>query len=217
MFRVKICGVASAEDAVLAAELGADAVGLNFYRGSPRCVSRDEARRIVRALGNRVVVVAVFVNEAPVVIVPLCRELGIGTVQLAGDEPEEEARLLPLRRIRSIRPAPDGRFAPSSGYPCEAFLLDSRVPGKFGGTGTPLDWVVAAEWAAEVRRGPAGDRPLILAGGLRPDNVAAAIRIVRPDGVDVASGVETGSRAKDRAKLEVFIRNAREGFAGAAA
>ena len=216
MFRIKICGITSPRDAEMAAELGADAVGVNFYRGSRRCISREEAARIVRSVKDRILVVAVFVDESPAVIVPLCRDLGIGAVQLAGDEPAEQARSLPLRRIKTVRPAAGGSFEPGAGYPCEALLLDAGVRGEYGGTGVAVDWESAAAWAAAVRKEPSAGRPCILAGGLNPGNVAAAIRFVRPDGVDVASGVEAAPGAKDPRKLEAFIRNAREGFAGAA-
>lgn len=220
MFRVKICGITSARDAEAAVRFGADAVGVNFFAGSPRSVSREEAARIVAAVRGSALVVAVFVDESPAAIVALCGSLGIDAVQLAGSETVEQAAALPLRRIRSVRPA-SGGFAPGPGYPCEAFLLDAHVPGKFGGTGAAVDWERAAAWVAGLRAARRMEGlppvPCILAGGLRPENVERAIRVVRPDGVDVASGVEAGPRAKDPAKMEAFIRNALEGLSGAAA
>lgn len=217
MFRIKVCGVTSPRDALVAAELGADAVGINFWPGSARFVPFEKALPIVRAVRGRALVVGVFVNERPATIERICAELGIGTVQLAGDEPAEAARAIRLFRIRSMRPGAGGGTEPAAAYPCEAILLDARAPGRYGGTGIPVDWGWAAEAIASFRRDPAGTRMCALAGGLSPENVGRAIRTARPDAVDVASGVESTPGVKDPSKLEAFIRNARKEFARGAA
>jgi len=220
VFRIKICGITSASDAEAAVSLGADAVGINFYPGSPRCVGLEEAARIVRAAGSALTV-GVFVNERPERVNDTCGRLGIGAVQLAGDEGSEEASAVAFRTIRTVRPGPGGVFEPGPGYPCHAFLLDARVVGRYGGTGNRIDWHRAAAWVEAVRdrarREGVPAPPCILAGGLTPANVAEAVRLVRPDGVDVASGVERHPGAKDRGMMAAFIRNALDGFAGAVA
>lgn len=205
MFRIKICGVTSVGDAALAAGSGADAVGVNFYPGSRRYVPAGSAAAIVRAVRDGgATPVGVFVNERPEVVLAVCRDLGIGVVQLSGDEPPEDAARLPFRRIKAIRIAAGIEAGVLAAYPCEAFLLDAGEAGEFGGTGRALDW--AAIPAAAV------PKAWMLAGGLTPGNVATAIRLARPGGVDVASGVEDRPGHKDAEKVRLFIKNAREGF-----
>ncbi len=206
MFRIKICGITSAEDAAASASLGADAIGINFYKGSRRYVPPAEAPPIVAAVRGRVAVVGVFVNESPAGIADVCRALGIEVVQLSGDEPPSLAARLAFRRIKAVHVGKERKGFPFSEYPCEAFLLDAHVPGEFGGTGRVLDWKNLGTEAV-----PPG-KPWILAGGLTPGNVEDAIRLARPDGVDVAGGVETSPGKKDREKLKSFIRNAKKGF-----
>ena len=200
MVRVKICGITKPEDAKLAAELGAHAIGLNFYDDSPRCISPFAAAELVRRLPPFVAPVGVFVNwdEAPVIA--LCKALGLTAAQLHGDEPppvvERGARRLPginALRLGQGRAAPDfSRYRSAS-----AFLLDANVSGHYGGTGTTGNWHLARV-AAQSHR-------IILAGGLTPENVGEAIRIVRPYAVDVASGVESRPGKKDPAKLQAFF------------
>ena len=205
LFRVKICGVTSVEDAGIAAASGADAVGVNFFAGSRRYVPPGAAARIVRAVRDGgATPVGVFVDERPEVVEAVCRDLGIGVVQLSGNEPADDAARLPFRRIKAIRVATGFDAAAFGDYPCDAFLLDAGGAGEFGGTGRTLDW-------ASVRR--CGIRKAwLLAGGLTPENVQAAIRLARPGGVDVASGVEDRPGRKDAEKVRRFIKNAREGF-----
>lgn len=204
MFRVKICGITSAADAAIAVSCGADAIGINFYRGSRRYVAPEEAAPIVAAVRGRAIPVGVFVNEAPEAIAEVCRMLGIDAVQLSGREPASHAAALRFRRIKAVH-LKDGSEAEEYGdYPCEALLLDAWLPGEFGGTGRVLDW------KAIGARKPA--KPWLLAGGLTPENVAAAIRLAGPDGVDVAGGVEIRPGLKDPEKVKRFIRNAKEGF-----
>lgn len=204
MFRIKICGITSAEDAAMAASLGADAIGINFYKGSARYVPMSEAAPIVAALRGRAIPVGVFVNELPEAIEEVCRRLRIEVVQLSGREPPAVAQRLSFRRIKAVHVRDGSELAAYGNYPCEAFLLDTAAKGEYGGTGKAFDW------------GKIGDarpgKPWILAGGLTAANVAAAIRLTRPNGVDVAGGVEISPGRKDAAKVKSFIKSAMEGF-----
>jgi phosphoribosylanthranilate isomerase len=204
MFRVKICGITSAEDAAMAAAFGADAIGINFYKGSRRCVAASEAAPILAAVRGKALAVGVFVNELPEVISSICRELGIDAVQLSGREPPAAARRLPFRRIKAIHVKDGSEPAAHRGYPCEAFLLDAYGRKEYGGTGRTLDW-------GSLQCAGLG-KPWILAGGLTAGNVAAAIRAARPYGVDVASGVESVPGIKDPKKVKSFIKIAKEEF-----
>jgi len=200
MVRVKICGITKPEDAKLAAELGAHAIGLNFYDDSPRCISPFAAAELVRRLPPFVAAVGVFVNWEEAPIVALCKALGLAAAQLHGDESpqvvERVGRRLPV--IKALRlgqgsTAPDfSRYRSAS-----AFLLDAAASGHYGGTGTTGNWHLA--------RAAAQSHRIILAGGLTPENVGEAIRIVRPYAVDVASGVESRPGKKDPAKLQAFF------------
>jgi phosphoribosylanthranilate isomerase len=212
--RVKICGVTTLEDALLAASLGADALGLNFYPRSPRYVSPTAAAKIVRALPPFIEPVALFVNEPLSRAWEVARELGpVRTVQWHGEEPEPcpnpAFRFIPAFAVRA---ADD--LARVSRYleVCRdldrmpaAVLLDGHAPGQYGGTGRAAPW----ELLAELRPGV----PVILAGGLTPENVAEAVRVVRPYGVDVASGVESAPGRKDPEKVRRFLANARDAAA----
>lgn len=202
MVRVKICGITRPEDAAAAAEAGADAMGLVFAE-SPRRVTLEQARAILAALPPFVTPVALFVNETAEQIRETCQALGVRTVQLHGDEPPEFARQLAgLCVIKAFRIGGEADLAPlAAGYPALAYLLDSKVAGRRGGTGVTLDWTLAAR-AASLGR-------IILAGGLTPDNVADAVRRVRPYGVDVSSGVECEPGRKDPAKVQAFVAAAR--------
>lgn len=181
-------------------------------------MSPERAAEILEPVRGRALPVAVTVDASPEEILALCRPLGIETVQLSGEEPPETARRLPLRRIKVLHLGDPARIPEFLGYPCEALLLDARVPGRFGGTGRTLDW----ERLGRICKGPfladpsvpAGERaiPWILAGGLTPENVTEAARTARPHGVDVASGVEDDRGRKDPRKIEAFVRNAREGL-----
>jgi len=200
MVRVKICGITKPEDAKLAVELGAHAIGLNFYDDSPRCITPFAAAELIRRLPPFVAPVGVFVNwdEAPVVA--LCKALGLIAAQLHGDESpqvvEGVARRLPV--IKALRLGQGSAEPDFSRYRCaSAFLLDAAVSGHYGGTGTTGNWHLART-AAQSHR-------IILAGGLTPENVGEAIRIVRPYAVDVASGVESRPGKKDPAKLRAFF------------
>lgn len=205
---IKICGITNVEDAVAAARFGADFVGLNFYPGSRRCITEGQARHILEVLPPNVKPVALFVNQPWELVRDVAGRLGIALVQIHGDglQPCLDAK---LRWI----PAFPGRFpqlqseidtllgqCPSDLLPA-AILIDAHVPGAYGGTGQAAPW--------RLIQGLDLDLPLVLAGGLTPDNVAQAIGIVRPWAVDVASGVESTPGIKDHGKMRGFIENAR--------
>jgi len=200
MVRIKICGITKLEDAKLSAELGADAVGLNFYPESPRSLSPFAAAELVRRLPPFVAPVGVFVNWTEEPIVALCKALRLASAQLHGDESpqivERVARSIPV--IKALRLG-EGSAAPEFARfrSVSAFLLDGAQASQYGGAGTTGNWHLART-AAQSQR-------IILAGGLSPDNVAEAIRIVRPYAVDVASGVESRPGKKDPGKLHAFF------------
>lgn len=218
MFRVKICGVTTPRDAEAACAAGADAVGINFFPGSVRHVPPELAAEIVQAIGGRAVVVGVFVNERPEAIARICRPLGIGTVQLSGREPASDADRISGCRLKAVHLSGPEGLLPFREYPCEAFLLDSDLPGRFGGTGKRLDWKALGDRIRGPRvrfeEDPAEreGRPWILAGGLTPENVLEAVRLARPHGVDVAGGVEDAPGRKDPGKVRRFVENARRGL-----
>lgn len=196
--RVKICGVTTLADGRLAAAAGADAVGLNFHRPSPRCLSPQAAAAIVRGLPPFVATVGVFVDPSPEYVAAVLAAVPLASLQFHGGEPAALCRRFARPYIKALRVGADFRFGPlSRRYPdAQALLLDTWTAGRAGGTGESFDW---ARW-------PRSRRALILAGGLRPDNVAAAVAATRPYAVDVASGVEgavPGRKARD--KMARFI------------
>jgi phosphoribosylanthranilate isomerase len=199
--RVKICGVTRLEDALLAARLGADALGFNFWPRSKRYVSPAAAGEIVRTLPPGVVSFGVFVNPRRDEVLAALDASGVGMVQLHGDEPPALCVSLPVPVVKAIRVSDGHSLAQLASYEVAAFLLDAPS-AEFGGSGRTFDWSLAVEVAREL--------PVLLAGGLDPENVAEAVRTVRPIGVDVASGVEASPGVKDAAKLELFIRRAKE-------
>lgn len=199
MVRVKICGITCTEDALAAVRYGADALGFVFAP-SPRQVTPQEARTIIHSLPPLVAKVGVFVNESADVIKNIRSFCGLDLIQLHGDESEAEAAQLGTGIIKALRVGDD--FLPrDDSYPTATLLLDTYCPGSRGGTARTFDWRVAT--------GPAKRRPIILAGGLTPDNVAQAVQTVRPYAVDVSSGVEREPRRKDYEKLAHFIRRAK--------
>ncbi|HEY8430448.1 MAG TPA: phosphoribosylanthranilate isomerase [Sandaracinaceae bacterium] len=204
--RVKICGVTSVEDALACADAGADAIGVNFWPGSKRRCELDVAERIARAVGDRVRVVAVFV-DAPLEEIARVREAtGIAWVQLHGREPASMIEALSPCAYKAVRPTSELDVREALALPGDELLVDASVPGVPGGTGRTCDWSLAAR-LSRARR-------VWLAGGLRAENVADAVRAVRPYGVDVASGVERSAGVKDHALVRAFVRAAR-GIAGA--
>jgi phosphoribosylanthranilate isomerase len=199
MIPVKICGITSIEDAWLAADLGAAAVGLVFWPSSPRCVDVRTARSIVEALPPFVSAVGVFVNQIDAAR-SIAAEVGLSTVQFHGDEKPEEYHRSTLRVIKAVTIA-DSSTADATGFSAVpghvTLLLDAHDPIKRGGTGRQVDWSIAASIARQRR--------VILSGGLNADNVAEAARTVRPYAVDVSSGVESTPGRKDPAKLRALF------------
>ena len=198
--RVKICGITTWEDARLSVDLGASALGFNFYPPSPRSISPADAWSIIRRLPPFVEAVGVFVNWPPLVVAALARAVRLGSVQLHGGEsPAEVAELRRKCRVTKAVPVERGfRAASLAKYrEADAILLDGFAPGLHGGTGRTLDWKLAR---AARRYGR-----IILAGGLTPENIGEAIRVAQPYAVDVASGVEARPGRKDPARLrELF-------------
>lgn len=195
---VKICGITRLEDAQLASELGAYAVGFVFWPASPRFIEPARARAIAEALPERVVKVGVFVNQSIDEVKAVSREATLGAVQLHGDESVEFALGLALPVIKAVPVS--GGFSTSTleSLPDSmTVLLDAHDPVRRGGTGQAIDWTLAAAAAAR--------RPVILSGGLHAANIRAAIAQVSPFAVDVSSGVEAAPGVKDHAKLRAFF------------
>ncbi len=199
-FHVKICGVTRVEDAVAAAEAGADFVGINFYPDSPRCVAPERAAEIVQALPRGVEAVGVFVNEAPECVNRIAVEAGLHLVQLHGAETPAEAEQIRVPVIKALRIEGEGDLAAAEAYKVDLFLIDTPSD-RWGGSGKTGDWKIAAEACKRLRA--------FMAGGLTPENVAEAVRAVSPYGVDVSTGVERSPGIKDRIKIAVFIERAR--------
>lgn len=206
MTRVKICGITNAEDARVACEAGADAIGLNFYPRSPRALSVQKAIELRASIPSGVQVFGVFVNAEAADVMKIFRDVRLDALQLHGDEsPTAVTQLAHLAPVfKALRVGPDFSAATLENYPdVSGFLFDTAeaMPGQYGGTGRLADWGVAQQAARSHR--------VILAGGLNAENVAAAILQVRPYGVDVASGVEASPGEKDHAQLCEFVREAR--------
>ncbi len=209
MVRIKICGVTSTEDARLAAAAGADAIGLNFYDKSPRCVSPQQAAALVRALPAFTAAVGVFVGAPLRQVCAVAYQLGLRGVQTYDERPPTEDTFpfahVPAFRVKDATGLEHVRrfvdAASALGRAPSAVLIDSYVEGQMGGTGHRAPWELLRDFNPGV--------PVILAGGLTPENVAEAIRVVRPWAVDVASGVERAPGVKDPERLIRFVRNAR--------
>lgn len=209
--KVKICGIRSYEDALSAIEAGADMLGFNFYPPSPRYLAPQDCRELVLRLKTQhavlnVTLVGVFVNEEPEVIRSIVQACGLDLIQLSGDEPPEVVEALGERAFKALRPSSVEELERSvRRYPrravAPAWLVDSSQPGAFGGTGRVGDWSIASRLARNAA--------ILLAGGLRPENVGAAIEQVKPWGVDVASGVESAPGVKDPRKVRAFLQAVR--------
>jgi len=210
---VKVCGVRDVDTARHIADAGADAIGLNFYAGSSRVVTPSVAAQIVRGLPASVEPIGLFVNASAKEIQSVATDCGLRTLQLHGDEPPELlAELSEFRLIRAFRVGDEGLGQLNAeldklqglGVRLQACLVDARVEGAYGGTGRTAPWdLLAAEWRQAERP------PLVLAGGLTPENVSEACRTAHPWGVDVAGGVETAPGVKDPNLVRRFIENAR--------
>lgn len=212
MTRIKICGITRKEDAIAACIAGADALGFNFSASSPRSLSPDAARRIVATLPPLVMPVGVFVEQAPEEIDEICRYCGIHTAQLHSDSYTHEiaSAISAAGIIRVFRPGPGfsveevRTFAEHTGI--HAFLFDAYNPAIAGGTGETIESSTAVKLFKETRAlGWA-----LLAGGLKPENVGDAVRLVRPWGVDTASGVESAPGIKDQCRMDAFVAAVRQ-------
>lgn len=197
---VKICGITNIEDALLAAEYGADILGFVFA-DSPRRVSAETALAICDMLPEHVLKAGVFVNEDPVVVESITTVCGLDLLQFHGDETPEYCARFGEMAVKALRVKDEESMADLSAYGVKTFLLDAYVPGRRGGTGRKFDWSLAAEAAR--------NESIILSGGLTPDNVAEAIEQVRPYAVDVSSGVESSPGKKNAEKIMAFIGGAK--------
>lgn len=200
MAKIKICGFTNAENAQQAALAGVDAIGLVFYAKSPRHIDTASAREIVSALPPFVNRVGLFVNANPSLIDEVLSEVALDTLQFHGDEsPSDCAQYeMPFIKAICVSPEVDLKRTANEYSQASALLLDSYQPDIYGGSGKSFDWSLAN---IEL------DLPIILAGGLTPDNVSAAIDIVQPYAVDVSSGVESAKGVKDIDKIRAFISN----------
>lgn len=200
--RVKICGITNLPDAQVAVEAGADALGFNFYEKSPRFVSWETAADISRSLPPYTLRVGVFVNPTAELVRRAIGECGVNLLQFHGDEPPAfciQFGLMSMKAFR-LRDAESLKALPE--YRTDAWLLDAYASDTFGGTGEGFNWQLAVE-ARKV------GKPIFLAGGLTPENVARAVQEVQPFGVDVASGVESSPGRKDPVRVRDFIKAAK--------
>ena len=203
MTKIKICGIKTVKDALAAMEAGADLIGFNFYSKSPRYIDVGICRDIMSVMRKHghVTYVGVFVNTSVEEIYATIETCGLSLAQLHGDETPEMLNALKGKAFKAFRGIPSD----ITGYErndAPALLIDAAVKGIYGGSGVTADWSAAAELAKKY--------PLLLAGGLTPENVADAVRQVQPGGVDVASGVESAPGEKDAAKMSAFVKAVKE-------
>lgn len=199
MTKIKICGIKNVTDALAAMEAGADLIGFNFYPKSPRYIDVGTCRDIMSVMRRygHIMYVGVFVNSSVAEIRATIETCGLSLAQLHGDETPEMLSALDGKAFKAFR----GVSADVNGFArseSPTLLVDAAVKGVYGGSGVTADWSAAAELAKKY--------PLLLAGGLTPENVADAVRRVRPWGVDVASGVEASVGKKDTSKMKAFVR-----------
>ena len=200
--RVKICGITNLADAQVAVDAGADALGFVFYEKSPRFVSMKIAAEISRALPPFIIRVGVFVNPTRELVFKAIAECGLSLLQFHGGEPPEFCAQFDLMSMKAFRIRDAGSLKELPKYKTDAWLLDAYSSDTLGGTGGVFNWDLAVEAQKP-------GRPIFLAGGLTPENVADAVRKVRPFGVDVSSGVESSPGKKDHAKVRAFINAAK--------
>lgn len=200
--KIKICGITRLADSQAAVEAGADALGFVFHPQSPRFLSTAAAAEIIRVLPLHVVKVGVFVDATPEVVTQAIRECGLDLLQFHGEEPPDYCLQFGPMTMKAFRIRDAGSLRALPDYSTDAWLLDAFVPGQPGGSGAMFNWDLAVQ-----ARGMG--RPIFLAGGLTPENVAEAVRKVRPYGVDVSSGVESEPGKKDAEKVRAFITAAK--------
>jgi len=200
-FLVKVCGVTRPEDAAMAAQAGADAIGLNFWHGSKRFVkSEQQAKEIISAVPRGVLTVGLFVNAHPLVVTETLRDLKLDRIQLHGDERVGDwAEIGKRNLIRALRVSDEASLKEALGWDVDLFICDAFAERAFGGTGKLAPWDLIASYAP---------KPFLLAGGLNPENVSDGIRVTRPTGVDVSSGTEKEPGIKDADLTRRFIDNA---------
>lgn len=196
--RVKICGITNLADAHVAVEAGADALGFNFYEKSPRFVTISQAAEISKQVPPFVMRVGVFVNAPEEIILRAMGEVGLTMLQFHGDEPPEFCTQFGLMSMKAFRIRGAESLKQIPNYQTDAYLLDAFSRTAIGGTGEKFNWDLAVE-AQKF------GKPVFLAGGLTPENVAEAVRKVQPFGVDVSSGVESSPGKKDAGKVKAFI------------
>ena len=200
---IKICGITNLNDALAAVEAGADALGFNFYRPSPRYISPENARDIIDQLPESVMKVGVFVNDAHESVLSIVSEADLSAVQLHGDESPEYCRELHHPYvIKALRAAEDFDAQRAAAYDVEAIMLDTKDDRLRGGTGRVFDWSIAQRANKSVPK-------LFLAGGLSPENVAEAIRTVHPYAVDACSALEDSPGKKNHERLREFVSTVR--------
>lgn len=203
--KVKICGITNRDDARAAVHAGADALGFVLHRSSPRYIAPQAIKRLVGELPPFILTVGVFVNEDPQIVRNIMDECGLLFAQLHGDESAGYCEALQRPVIRAIRLRDYGSLLSLAEYKgrcgVRGFIIDTFSKEAYGGTGQPTDWALAAEAARAA--------PILLAGGLTPENVQLAIERVRPYGVDVSSGVERSPGQKDHDKIAAFVRAAK--------
>lgn len=210
--KIKICGLTNLDDALAATEMGADLLGFNFYPDSPRYITPEACARLLAALrlhGSSTPAVGVFVNADRSEVRRVVAACELDMVQLHGDEPPDFLAALGVPAFKAVRPrttdeAQSARVRYAARATPPALLVDAFQPGLYGGTGAIGDWSAAAALA--------GQAPILLAGGLTPENVALAIAQVHPWGVDVASGVESSPGHKDQARMAAFVAAVRRGI-----
>ena len=200
--KVKICGLTNLPDALVAVEAGADALGFVFCEDSPRFLSLETASGIIHKLPASAVKVGVFVNATEEFVQRAIAECGLNLLQFHGDESPAYCLQFHLMSMKAFRIRDAASLQALTDYRTDAWLLDSYAPGKLGGTGEKFNWDLAVE-AQKL------GRPIFLAGGLTPDNVADAVRQVHPYAVDVSSGVEASPGTKHHAKVTAFIQAAK--------
>jgi phosphoribosylanthranilate isomerase len=204
MTKIKICGIKSVNDALAALDAGADMLGFNFYPKSPRYIDVGTCRDIMSVMRKygHIAYVGVFVNASAAQVRATMETCALALAQLHGDETSEMVQSLYGKAFKAFRGIPEaGRINGFARDEAPALLVDASVKGSYGGTGAIADWKAAADLARHY--------PILLAGGLTPENVAEAVRRVQPWGVDVASGVESLPGRKDAVKMKAFVKAVR--------
>ncbi len=198
---IKICGITNVEDARAALALGVDYLGFIFYPKSPRAVTPGQVVAVLAGIGQPCKAIGVFVNASPGEVEAAVEQCGLWAAQIHGDEEAGAFLDSSVRLWRALKMTPSGPRPDPSGWAAERYVVDAAVPGAYGGTGVTADW--------EAARDVARARPVLLAGGLTPENVKVAIRAVGPRGVDVSSGIELGAGKKDHERMRIFVERAR--------